>query len=1306
MVLVSLWGGLAGLAGNGSLEIRNGYLWDPVKGEYFIGRGIAYQSWNPPVGANQSFEQFDYDLLEFKKMYANSIRCEITWGEIEVADNVYDWRKPDHLIQKAEELGFKLFILVGYQYPPAWFPKEWRNVNDTFTTSNDPALAHTNALSDVINYEHPQAREKYKEHIATVVGRYRNSRAVGAWIIGNEYAYFDLWEDPKKYEVHRFIGYDPISQESFRHFLRAGYATNIARLNANWGTTYRDFESIEMPRPYPSDRKGPAFHDLIQWRKKSIGDFVALGAVAARAADPNHLQTYSMVGGIFNGRDANHTCEDGRAIVASCREAGAPLDFWSINNYANASIGNELRSADFGVGKYQAETGLPVMVSETGHSSTEDLYDKPNAGLRQPRALPGQIWESLVSGVIATHIFHWNDRNQFTEDYFIRERGFGITDQDRTPKQPVYDNVAAMFRRMADIRIENLLGGSINPPPDIYMLWSTNSDMVWPRANQEIAMTWGALKRIGYQPAILDDRGLAERHYTNATALMLSRTYQLMPEQLDMLDTEVLGSGIHVAANADLPGQYNPYHQVNPNWRTRMASMFGIDVAAAFPGMDAIVTNDNYQRIVISGARTLGPVLRAGYSARPKTWKIYHGVKTTTGTTILNHSGFEGKAPNTPALVIKTNTAGRGRSAILTFALADTFLDNDEPHEPLWDVRYDIFRAIYHTHFGVRPIIELSGPGASYVIPDYRICRNGSVLLALLNEYTNHATVTITAPRLLPGKVVENLTGGGILSANAGESVTLPIEGDGYVLLYLYDRRDGVDTSLVNARPEKVWIERSPLAVWAGEDAVEVAVGTDVPVAGASLSLELVAEDQPWHPLATVSHAQPLPAGRALTPLRIEVPDANLAAGLWRSSPDGGRWAWRAVVRTAGGSAAATVPVRLCWPIRPLISAADVRPGTRIQVPVEWQELPSFKILSRPPLDRVRLWDSLRIGEEYFRGELRLLSGGAVVARADFVTDVASGRADLTIDVPSAASGPFQWAADMTWHTNAVSIDIEDGFEGRDRGSLTKLWEKNPQARSMLLPWTTYHYPLRRDGGAQEWWDEGVELIGAQGSQSAFVIVTNPPPPLGYSGFGMLQTFAVPWALPVDPALWGQYRFGFDFKVRGGHAATIEVQVKNDDSQDGSQHLLRFQKPYVPDAARGGWDRVEATLDQFERPFFSPSFDPTRISSIVVNVQMLATNVVYFASFDDIRLDGPEEVVGSGVRFAGYESSNDSVDPEPPTLRVSRQGAHAVIEWNGGVLEQAEAVDGPWTDASDATSPLRVEPAAGAKRYYRLRSGW
>ena len=39
-----------------------------------------------------------------------------------------------------------------------------------------------------------------------------------------------------------------------------------------------------MPGLYPADRNSPGHLDLYQWRKQSIGDFVAIGAASGAAA--------------------------------------------------------------------------------------------------------------------------------------------------------------------------------------------------------------------------------------------------------------------------------------------------------------------------------------------------------------------------------------------------------------------------------------------------------------------------------------------------------------------------------------------------------------------------------------------------------------------------------------------------------------------------------------------------------------------------------------------------------------------------------------------------------------------------------------------------------------------------------------------------------------------------------------------------------------------------------------------------------------------------------------------------------------
>ncbi|NIP94051.1 MAG: hypothetical protein GWO24_11590, partial [Akkermansiaceae bacterium] len=102
--------------------------------------------------------------------------------------------------------------------------------------------------------------------------------------------------------------------------------------------------------------------------------------------------------------DANNTCEDPETIVRVCAEAGAPLDFWAVNNYAWASEGTELRSADFGIAKYQDRIGLPVLLSETGHTSSEEFNDE--ALDRQAEALRSSLWETVSSGAVGMHFFH------------------------------------------------------------------------------------------------------------------------------------------------------------------------------------------------------------------------------------------------------------------------------------------------------------------------------------------------------------------------------------------------------------------------------------------------------------------------------------------------------------------------------------------------------------------------------------------------------------------------------------------------------------------------------------------------------------------------------------------------------------------------------------------------------------------------------------------------------------------------------------------------------------------------------------
>jgi len=84
-------------------------------------------------------------------MHANSVRCEFRLDQVQPKEDEFDFSKPDHLVEQAKKLGLKLFVLVGFNYAPRWFPDDWRAVNDVGSNSV------------VLNYEHPAVRRAYSQ---------------------------------------------------------------------------------------------------------------------------------------------------------------------------------------------------------------------------------------------------------------------------------------------------------------------------------------------------------------------------------------------------------------------------------------------------------------------------------------------------------------------------------------------------------------------------------------------------------------------------------------------------------------------------------------------------------------------------------------------------------------------------------------------------------------------------------------------------------------------------------------------------------------------------------------------------------------------------------------------------------------------------------------------------------------------------------------------------------------------------------------------------------------------------------------
>ena len=255
---------------SGFVGMTNGYFVDKATGKPFVPHGVAYQTWNRPLGVWQTPEQLRYDLDEMVKMGANSIRVDFVWQHIEEdADNVFKWSNYDLLVQECDKRDLRIFALIGYQWPPNWFPDSYYTMHPPERDSE--GIEHTNRWqSDIIGYETPGARAQYAEWIGTVCARYKDSKSIAGWVVGNESGYLGLWSG-------LLDGYDPYCEAAFRTWCQTKY-TAIANANAAWGTSYANFSDIKFVDQYRAyGVEGAIWADMVQWREDSIATFTALG---------------------------------------------------------------------------------------------------------------------------------------------------------------------------------------------------------------------------------------------------------------------------------------------------------------------------------------------------------------------------------------------------------------------------------------------------------------------------------------------------------------------------------------------------------------------------------------------------------------------------------------------------------------------------------------------------------------------------------------------------------------------------------------------------------------------------------------------------------------------------------------------------------------------------------------------------------------------------------------------------------------------------------------------------------------------
>ncbi|MBN1270476.1 MAG: beta-galactosidase [Kiritimatiellae bacterium] len=611
------------------ITMQDGYFYDPGAGEPWVAHGIAYQTWNRPLGVWQTYDQIDYDLDEMVKMGANSVRIDIVWQHAEEqGDDVFSWDNYDYFIQACEQRGLRIFALVGYQWPPSWFPDEWYTMHPPAVDAE--GMEHTNRWqSDIINYEHPDAQAEYAEWIDAVCSRYKDEKAIVAWIVGNEYGYLGLWSGLQD-------GYDPETEQAFRNWCSNEYGT-VSAVNAAWGTDYASFEDIVFVEEYRAyGPEGAEWADMVQFREESIADFVALSAAAAKNADTNHLLTYSTVGMQWGEEDWRYHAEDRGKITEACEDTGAPLDFFSVNNYPWSILGHESQNGQWGVSYTKKVAGVPVLYTETGFTSSETMWPGMTEA-RQGPLVRNSLWEGLEAGAIGTHIFTWQDRPYITD----REKGFGIVYGDRRIK-PAMWVCRDTYNLMDQVRLSELLAGSADPDPDIAFLWTDANDSQYNRYECEMQQIAGALERLGYEPNFMTLQDLADGAYTNYAVIVLPRNMRVeeaVPgytnSVLNFLLTKVIEAGVHVLASADIPGLQNANAQERAAYVDEVDALFGVD-ASDIGGEEApqavtVFVSWHWNPIDITfTTNAVGPV-GTNYAYTALVWKYNDEIEVTDG---------------------------------------------------------------------------------------------------------------------------------------------------------------------------------------------------------------------------------------------------------------------------------------------------------------------------------------------------------------------------------------------------------------------------------------------------------------------------------------------------------------------------------------------------------------------------------------------------------------------------------------------------------------------------------------------------
>jgi len=538
----------------GFITMKDNRFFNPADNAYWTPVIVAYQTWLPDIYIIKSFSEIDADFRMMKEMGVDAVRLDFPWKDIEVENGTFDFGKYDYILDLAEKHGLRVFVQIGYIYPPSWAPESWY-------TNRLPYLAweetgeFISLRTTVMSYANGEAREGLKRFIQAIVDRYRDRGNIVAWIIGTEDTFVIPWYGAQ-------LGYDSISENSFREWLSAQYGDNVDRLNLSWEENYASFDEAEMP-DIMTENPNVVF-DLVQWRENVLADFISSKARWVREIDNAHLITYALVGLPYMESSLGYTGEDPRKITGACADVGAPLDFITANNYIWPFSGHERKSGIIGLEIASWQSGLPVLVE--GGISTSWNWRTTITEEDQAKLLYDFVTESIFGGAIGVQLFTWEDRPQIIAP--VSECGFGIVHENRAPKPAYY----ALEKICKDKIRWQLAPKAYSENGAVAIYWPETSDCDYYRFYAEAMQLAGSLRRIGVKYSFIDNiaSGLG------FSAVALPNNSLLYDGDMAFIRDNLIPSGVSVFAFTSLPGETVLRAEQNSAFDDDLSSIFGL----------------------------------------------------------------------------------------------------------------------------------------------------------------------------------------------------------------------------------------------------------------------------------------------------------------------------------------------------------------------------------------------------------------------------------------------------------------------------------------------------------------------------------------------------------------------------------------------------------------------------------------------------------------------------------------------------------------------------------------------------------